>query len=131
VGRILVVDDEADAALLMRFVLEKSGHSVQTACNGQDALAKLGIEPADPGAVLPDLVLLDVMMPVVDGHTVSVRMRQDARTASVPIVVVTCRGDMRHLFEEAPNVAGFLPKPFNPKVLVDIVAKALARGEAS
>jgi CheY-like chemotaxis protein len=131
VGRILVVDDEVNAALLMRFVLEKSGYSVQTASNGQEALAKLGIEPADPGAALPDIVLLDVMMPVVDGYTVSVRMRQEPRTAAVPILVITCRGDMRHLFEEAPNVAGFLPKPFNPKDLLDAVTKILSRGRSA
>lgn len=126
-ARILVVDDEADAALLMRFVLERAGHTVQTASNGQEALLKLGLEPPDPAAVLPDLMLLDVMMPIVDGYTVSLRMRQEPRTASVPILVVTCRGDMRHLFLEAPNVAGFIPKPFNPKDLLLAVEKTLSR----
>jgi len=124
-ARILVVDDEKDAAFMIKFILEKGGHSVQTASNGEEALLRLGIDPPDPKALLPDLVLLDVMMPVMDGFTVSVHMRQDPRTAALPIVVIAAHGDMRHLFIGAPNVADFVQKPFDPKLLEDAVAKAL------
>jgi DNA-binding response OmpR family regulator len=116
-AKILVVDDEKDVVFLIKFILEQSGYSVSTAFNGQEALAALGVEPANPSLPLPDLVLLDVMMPIMDGHTVSVKMREDQRTNRLPIIIVTARADMRHLFEGAPNVAGYMQKPFDPKRL--------------
>lgn len=116
-ARILIVDDEKEFVFLVKFLLEKAGHAVSTAANGEEALAALGVEPSDPQAALPELVLLDVMMPIVDGYTVSVKLRENERTAKLPILVVTAHGDTRHLFEGAPNVAGYLQKPFEPKDL--------------
>ncbi|MFA6318363.1 MAG: response regulator [Elusimicrobiota bacterium] len=126
-ARILVVDDEKEVVYIIKFVLEKAGHTVVTANNGAEALAVLGIEPSDPGAVVPDLVFLDVMMPIMDGHTAAVRMLADSRTAGLPIIVETAYGDMLHLFEGAPNVAGYLQKPFNPRQIKEQVEKALSR----
>ncbi|MFA6030701.1 MAG: response regulator [Elusimicrobiota bacterium] len=125
-ARILVVDDEKEVVFLIKFILEKSGHSVLTAGNGQEALAELGVDPPDAAKALPDLVLLDVMMPIMDGFTASVKMRSDARTRDLPILVVTAHGDTRHLFEGSPNVAAYLQKPFDPKGLRETVAKILA-----
>ncbi|HBL18954.1 MAG: hypothetical protein A2X36_14985 [Elusimicrobia bacterium GWA2_69_24] len=116
-ARILIVDDEKEFVFLVKFLLEKAGHAISTAANGEEALAALGVEPPDPQAALPELVLLDVMMPIVDGYTVSVKMRENERTARLPILVVTAHGDTRHLFEGASNVAGYLQKPFEPKDL--------------
>ena len=64
---LLIVDDESALVMLMRAVLEKVGHTVADASNGAEALAKLGVAPENPSAPLPDLILLDVMMPVLDG----------------------------------------------------------------
>lgn len=125
-ARILIVDDEQAIVTLMRFILEKSGHQVQEAYNGQEALGLLGVEPADPKAQLPDLIVLDVMMPIMDGHTMSLRLRADPRTAKIPLLVVTAKGDTRSLFDKMPGVSAFFGKPFNPKDLRDAVAKALA-----
>jgi len=125
-AHILVVDDEKDVVYLIKFILETCGHSVSTACNGQEALALLGIEPANISTTLPDLVLLDVMMPIVDGHTVSIKMREDQRTQRLPIIIVTARGDMRHLFEGASNIAGYMQKPFDPKRLREQVDSLVA-----
>jgi len=129
-AKILVVDDEKDVVYLIKFILEQSGYSVTTAFNGQEALAALGVDPANPSIPLPDLVLLDVMMPVMDGHTVSVKMREDQRTQKLPIVIVTARGDIRHLFEGASNIAGYMQKPFDPRRLREQVDSLVAKGQA-
>lgn len=125
-AKVLVVDDEPSVVMLMRFVLEKSGHSVAEAHNGLEALATLGVDPVDDSAELPDVVLLDVMMPVMDGLATAEAMRDHPRASKVPILVVTAKGDMRRLFEEMPQVAGFFQKPFDPKALREAVAGATA-----
>ncbi|MEK7389317.1 MAG: response regulator [Elusimicrobiota bacterium] len=125
-ARLLIVDDEPSLVLLMRTVLEKSGHEIEEAYHGQEALAKLGVDPDNPNAPLPDLVLLDVMMPILDGFAVAAAMRDHPRTAKIPILIVTAKGDMRSLFEAMPQVAGFFQKPFNPSSLREAVLKAVA-----
>jgi CheY-like chemotaxis protein len=125
-ARLLVVDDEPTLVLLMRTVLEKAGHTVDEAGNGQEALEKLGVDPDDETKPLPDLVLLDVMMPVLDGTAVAAAMRDHPRARKVPILVVTAKGDLRALFEAMPQVAGFFQKPFDPASLREAVLKAVA-----
>jgi CheY-like chemotaxis protein len=126
VAKILIVDDEPSVVMLMRLILEKSGHQITEAYNGQEALKALGVEPDDQNVPLPDLILLDVMMPIVDGYTVAISLKNFPRTAKIPIIVITAKGDMRHLFEQMPSVAAFFGKPFDPKTLKETVEKALA-----
>ena len=126
VAKVLVVDDEPAMVMLMRFVLEKSGHTVSEAHNGVEALAALGVKPENVAADLPDVVLLDVMMPVMDGLATAEAMRDHPRASKVPILVVTAKGDMRPLFEAMPQVAGFFQKPFDPRLLREAVAHAAA-----
>jgi twitching motility two-component system response regulator PilH len=125
-ARLLIVDDEPTLVLLMSTVLEKDGHTVETAANGQEALVKLGVAPDDASAVLPDLILLDIMMPVLDGIGVAAATKDHPRAGRVPIMIVTAKGDMRPLFEAMPQVAGFFQKPFTPASLREAVQKALA-----
>ena len=94
-ANLLIVDDEPSLVLLMRTVLEKVGHTVSDACNGQEALVKLGVSPDDPLATLPDLILLDVMMPILDGFGVAAALREHPRAAKIPILIVTAKGDMQ------------------------------------
>lgn len=124
-ARILLVDDERDVVTLVKFMLEKDGHSVVPAYDGAEALAKLGLEPRDDTALVPDLAILDLMMPVMDGWTVCSRLREDPRTRAVPVIVLTAKGESRDLFHAAPNVAAHLEKPFDPKALRDLVASML------
>jgi CheY-like chemotaxis protein len=126
-AELLVVEDDPDARGLMCFILEKAGHEVQAAGNGQEALAILGVDPPDAAKPLPDLVLLDVMMPIMDGYTAAIAMKNAPRTAKLPIVVVTAKGDMRQLFEALPTVKAFSQKPFEPKMLRETVDKALKK----
>ena len=123
-AKVLVVDDEPSVVMLMRFVLEKSGHVVSEAHNGLEALAALGVDPDNPAAELPDVVLLDVMMPIMDGLTTAEAMRDHPRASKVPILVVTAKGDLRQLFESMPQVVGFFQKPFDPRLLREAVTRA-------
>ena len=125
-AHLLIVDDEPSLVLLMRTILEKEGHVIAEASNGQEALAMLGVAPEDASKALPDLVLLDVMMPILDGVAVAAAMRDHPRAAKVPILIVTAKGDLRPLFEAMPQVAGFFQKPFTPAGLREAVQRALA-----
>lgn len=125
-AKLLIVDDEPTLVLLMRTVLEKSGHTVAEAGNGAEALAKLGVSPDEPSAELPDLILLDVMMPILDGVATAAALRGHPRAGGIPILIVTAKGDMRPLFEAMPQVAGFFQKPFTPTGLREAVQRALA-----
>ena len=122
-AKILVVDDEPSVVMLMRFVLEKSGHTVSEAHNGLEALQILGVDPERAEAELPDVVLLDVMMPIMDGLATAEALRAHPRASKVPILVVSAKGDMRGLFQEMPQVIGFFQKPFDPKLLREAIAK--------
>jgi len=128
VGKILVVDDESEIVTLLRFLLEREGHAVAAATNGQDALQALGLEPADPAVKLPDLMILDIMMPVMDGFTLNSRLQDFPAAKNLPVIILTAKGQkMRDLFQSSPNVAAYVQKPFDPKMLRDLIAGILAR----
>ncbi|MBI5244689.1 MAG: response regulator [Elusimicrobia bacterium] len=119
---ILVVDDEPEIVTLLRFILEKDGHLILEACNGQVALERLGVDPPSQSAPRPDLIILDIMMPVMDGYTLNSRLQKEERTRAIPILVLTAKGQkMRDLFEMAPNVAAYVQKPFDPKMLRELI----------
>jgi two-component system alkaline phosphatase synthesis response regulator PhoP len=120
-ARILVVDDERDVATMLKFMLEKDGHVVETAHDGRQALAALGVDPSDGERPLPDLVILDVMMPELDGPAVCARMFEEPRTKLVPILMLTAKGGMRELHAVTPNVAAHIDKPFDPRALRELV----------
>src|ERR1700731_1001654 len=83
-ARVLVVDDEkTNVELLSRF-LEQCGYSATAAFNGKEALEKVNLQ-------IPDVVLLDIMMPVLDGLSVCRQLRQDFRTRGVPVILLTAR----------------------------------------
>ncbi|MBI3566286.1 MAG: response regulator [Elusimicrobia bacterium] len=126
-ARILVVDDEPDVAVMLKFMLEKDGHSVSTAGNGLQALEVLGVEPADASKAVPDLAILDMMMPGLDGYGVCVRMFEDPRTKAIPVIMLTGKDDMRELNHRAPNVAAHVSKPFDPRSLRELIAGMMGK----
>ena len=85
-GRVLIVEDEPDIRDLLAFHLEREGYHVTRSRTGADALRQVRARP-------PDLILLDLMLPELGGLDVCRRLRQDPRTASVPIVMLTARGE--------------------------------------
>ena len=124
--RVLVIDDEEAIRLLCRVNLEAEGMSVDEAADG-----RAGLEAARSGS--PDVILLDVMMPGLDGWQVAEELVGDERTREIPIVFLTARADFRDRERglEAGGIA-YLTKPFNPvelaRLIEDLLAR-LARGE--
>ncbi len=123
--RILVVDDEPDAIELIRFNLKASGYEVLTAEDGEEALAKAR-------KFSPDMILLDVMLPEIDGLEVCKILRRDPATASLPIIMLTAKAS------EIDRVLGlefgaddYVTKPFSPRELMLRVRNLLKRRESS
>jgi phosphate regulon transcriptional regulator PhoB len=120
-SRVLIVEDEPDIRELVVHHLKREGYQVSAAASGEDALRQVRAAP-------PDLVLLDLMMPAMDGLEVCRRLRQDPATASLPIVMLTAKGD------EVDRVLGleigaddYVVKPFSPKELLARVRAVLRR----
>jgi DNA-binding response OmpR family regulator len=110
--KILVVEDDADLVELLSFNLKKAGFAIGTASDGTDALKKAR-------SVLPDLILLDLMLPEMDGYAVCETLRRDPATASIPIIMLTAMSsELARLagFESGAN--DFVTKPFNLKHLL-------------
>jgi two-component system alkaline phosphatase synthesis response regulator PhoP len=117
--KILVVEDNADQVELLRFNLKKAGFAVGTALNGIEALKKAR-------SLLPDLVLLDLMLPELDGLAVCEVLRRDPTTASVPIIMVTAMSShLARLTGMEAGAADFITKPFNIKDLLARIETAL------
>ena len=119
--RILVVDDEEDILELVRYNLEKNGYDVVCAATGEDAINEARRNP-------PGLVVLDLMLPGIDGLEVCKTLKNDPATATVPVLMLTARGD------EADEVTGlelgaedYVSKPFSPRVLLARVKAVLRR----
>ena len=118
---VLVIDDAKDLIELVRFNLEKSGFDVLGAIDGHS-----GLEIARQHA--PDIILLDLMMPGMDGLEVCRHLREDSRTRQIPIIMLTARA------EEADRIVGlelgaddYITKPFSPRELVARVKAILRR----
>jgi DNA-binding response OmpR family regulator len=121
VARILVVEDSPDIADLIRHYLERAGHTVDVLASGTDVLPSVR-------RARPDLVILDLMLPGLDGLQVCGMLRQEPTTAAVPLIMLTARG------EEADRIRGletgaddYVTKPFSPKELTARVAALLRR----
>jgi CheY-like chemotaxis protein len=124
-ARILVVDDEHDVATMLKFMLEKNGHVVEAVHDGRQALAALGVDPSDVKKPVPDLVILDVMMPELDGYAVCARIFEEPRTKTVPVLMLTAKSGMREPHAVTPNVAAHMDKPFDPRALRELVSGML------
>ena len=121
---MLVIDDEHSIRMLCRVNLGASGMEVLEAPNGEAGLELARREQ-------PDLVLLDVMMPGLDGWNVARELAQDSRTREIPIVFLTARADPadRRLGQQLGGV-GYLVKPFDPVGIGELVEEVLARVES-
>jgi CheY-like chemotaxis protein len=120
----LVVDDSRVIRELIAVNLELEGFAVSTAEDGERAL-ELASE------LVPDVITLDVMMPRLDGFEAAVRLRQDPRTAAIPIVMVTGRAQSVDLERgKEIGVDAYLTKPFEPTELVELVTRLACEGRA-
>lgn len=121
--KILVVDDEENIRELVRYNLAREGYQVTTVGSGEEALKQIG-------GKLPDLIVLDLMLPGMDGFAVCRQLKSDSRTAHIPIVMLTVKG------EESDIIVGlelgaddYITKPFSPKVLLARIKAVLRRRE--
>ncbi len=123
--RALVVDDAADIRLLADLVLTMAGFAVTAAASGREALRQLA------AGELPDIVLLDVQMPEIDGWETLARVRSDPRTASLPVVLCTVKGLPEDTFKGwSLGCDGYLGKPFEITALVAELRSVLGRTAA-
>jgi len=116
--RVLFVDDDPDMRELVRLTLEElAGMQVRTCASGEEALVEVARDP-------PDLLLLDVMMPGLDGVEVRRRLLRDPRTAGVPVVLLTARlGPADLELYAGLDVLGVIAKPFDPLRLPETIGR--------
>ena len=123
IPRILCVDDEAPVRLLVRINLEAEGLAVLEAADGPSGLATARADR-------PDLILLDVMMPGLDGWRVAEELLDDEQTKEIPIVFLTARAELRDRARGLDlGALEYVTKPFNPLDLAPLVREILARVE--
>jgi DNA-binding response OmpR family regulator len=116
---VLVVDDQRDILGLIKLRLEQAGYEVVTASDGERALELVT-------SLQPNLVVLDVMLPIIDGREVTRRIRADARTAGIPVLLVSASVHEHEVQEGLEAGADdYLPKPFTANVLRERVEALL------
>jgi len=123
--RILYIEDEKEMLDLTRIVLERAGYEMLAAVGGADGIEAVKREK-------PDLVLLDLMMPDVDGWEVYRQMKADKEVADIPVIIITARTQSidKVLGLKVAKVADYITKPFGPSDLINSVKKVLDSGNA-
>jgi DNA-binding response OmpR family regulator len=119
--RVLIAEDEPNIVESLSFVLGREGFEVTAVLDGQAALERLRADP-------PDMMILDVMLPRVNGFEVLKQVKSDPSLRSIPVIVLTAKGQAhdRRMAEEL-GVDGFMTKPFSNREIVEQVRR-LARG---
>jgi CheY-like chemotaxis protein len=118
--KILLVDDDPDFVEAVRVIVESGGYEVRVAYDGQEGLEAVAEEK-------PDLIVLDVMMPVMNGHATCARLKADKATASIPIILLTAVADRvttstythRDMLES--EAEDYMPKPVEPAELLALI----------
>ena len=121
--KILIIDDDAFIRRPLEFILREEGFAPVTAVDGEDGLAKLEGEK-------PDLIVLDLMMPGLDGFEVCRRVRTDPRFSSIPVILLTAKGQESDSERGlAVGATEFMSKPYSPSELLRRVREILSEGE--
>ncbi|MFN2353562.1 MAG: PleD family two-component system response regulator [Desulfopila sp.] len=123
---ILIVDDDPDFVEAVKLIVEKGGYDVRVAYDGQE-----GIEMANEKT--PDLIVLDVMMPVMNGHEACTKIKSEEKTAEVPIILLTAVADRvttstythRDMLESEAD--DYMPKPVEPRELLELIQSWLKK----
>jgi DNA-binding response OmpR family regulator len=114
---VLIIEDEKLIIVSTQMVLEAAGFRVESATNGEDGIAKAR-------SLTPDLVLLDIMMPGIDGWETLTRLKRDAATANIPVIIFTAREHTRgHQKSTEMGAADYFRKPFEPDELIELVER--------
>ncbi len=119
--RILLADDEEDIKTVVAMFLEAQGYEVVTAFDGLDALEKVRTEK-------PDLILLDIMMPVLDGFEVCRRLKENEETAKIPILILSAAAHVESVNRGLKAGAkDYIVKPFEPEKLVEKIEQFIGK----
>jgi DNA-binding response OmpR family regulator len=123
---ILCIEDEAEMIELMRLVLEREGFEVTGAMGGEQGLRAMKEKK-------PDLILLDLMMPGIDGWEVYRQMRADRELTEIPVIIVTAKAQSidKVLGLQVAKVADYITKPFGPKELIASIQRVLTKQGSS
>ena len=118
-NKILLVEDEPDIIRLVKFTLEQKNFEVVATSNGLAAIEIASTEK-------PDLILLDVMMPVINGYDTCVRLKKNEKTKSIPVIILSAKAQKKEV-DRALRVgaADFIAKPFSPRELREKIEKTL------
>ena len=119
-SKIFIVDDDSEISSLVKGELEAAGHEVQVCDNGREVMNLLH-------SYKPDLLLLDVMLPGIDGYSLASQITEDADTKAMPIIVLSALEPSRAMFQKFSQVTAYLTKPFNTEDLMSAVENALAK----
>jgi DNA-binding response OmpR family regulator len=120
-NKILVVDDEPDIVELLSFNLKQAGFAIGTAFDGVEALRKAR-------SMMPDLILLDLMLPKLDGLSVCEILRRNVSTSSIPVILLTgLTGELGRLAGLDAGATDYITKPFSPRLLVSKVDALLRK----
>ena len=124
--RILCIEDEPEMIDLIRLILGRRGFEVLGAAGGKEGLEKVRQDP-------PDLVLLDLMMPDMDGWEVYQQMKADEKTKNIPVIVVTAKAQSidKVLGLHIAKVDDYISKPFSPQDLMNSVDKVIGENDKS
>lgn len=117
--KILIVDDEVHLARILQFTFERVGYEVDTAYDGREALDKIRHDR-------PDLVILDLMLPVIDGYKVCNMLKEDSVFNTLPIIILSARDISTEPLDEPIRADLFIAKPFNTNNLIDSVSELIA-----
>ncbi|MFT5726436.1 MAG: CheY-like chemotaxis protein [Desulforhopalus sp.] len=118
--KVLLVDDDPDFAEAVKVIVQSGGYDVRVACDGQEGLEAVAAER-------PDIIILDVMMPVMDGHKACAALKGNKETADIPIILLTAVADRvttstythRDMLES--EAEDYMPKPVEPKALLELI----------
>lgn len=122
--KILAVDDERHIVRLIQVNLERAGYQVSTAYDGREALQKIEADK-------PDLVVLDVMMPYMDGLETLKRIRANPATRALPVIMLTAKAQDQDVFQGySHGVDIYLTKPFNPIELLTFIKRIFSEQES-
>jgi DNA-binding response OmpR family regulator len=122
-AKILVIDDNSYMRKLLESRLKANNYKVITVGDGKTALEKAQSE-------MPDLILLDINMPGMDGFEIGTKLRDNVKTISIPIIFVTARGQEEDIFKATNDLdaASYIIKPFKSEILLSEIKKALEQG---
>lgn len=123
--KVLIVDDDPNVIRSLSFILEKEGYIVIAASDGEEALRKIKEE-------LPHLIILDIMLPKIDGFQVYKRLKANAKTKGISVIILTAKGEEKdkRLGREL-GVDAYITKPFDIDALLSEVRKILNQDQAS